>query len=203
MLFVFNKFKKHKWIKYSPQKRLKIYNALEKKFAKKQNRQAILVKLHQDSTWSCFGMFTVKNDQKVIILNQDLVIDPTLRFHGMETILHEGRHAYQYEVVNKKLPWYAFRAKKWQKNWAGYISSSQSSSAYNHQIIEKDAQKYAFKQMMKLDSKFRGDPDWEHTLQINAMRIDSADKNARKDFGVFYKQKINKMIENKAKNSKF
>lgn len=203
MLFVFNKFKKHKWIKYSPQKRLKIYNALEKKFAKKQKRQAILVILHQDSTWSCFGMFTVKNDQKVIILNQDLVIDPTLRFHGMETILHEGRHAYQYEVVNKKLPWYAFRAKKWQKNWAGYISSSQSSSAYNHQIIEKDAQKYAFKQMMKLDSKFRGDPDWEHTLQINAMRIDSADKNARKDFGVFYKQKINKMIEDKAKNSKF
>lgn len=202
MLFVFNKFKHNKWKRYSNSKRLRVYQALEKKFAKKQKRQPLSVVLHPSANWHCLGMFTTNNNgEQQIVLHEDLVIDPRLRFHGMETILHEGRHAYQYEVVNKKLPWYAFRAKKWKKNWAGYISSTQSSSAYNHQIIEKDAQKYALKQMMKLNSKYKDDPVWQQTISRNTARIENADANARKEFGIFYKHKINKMINEKAENS--
>lgn len=202
MLFIYSKFKQRRWKRYSNSKRLRIYQALEKKFAKKQKRQPLPVVLHPSADWHCLGMFTTNNKgEKQIILHEDLVIDPRLRFHGMETILHEGRHAYQYEVVNKKLPWYAFRAKKWKKNWAGYITSAQSSSAYNHQIIEKDAQKYALKQMLKLNSKYKDDPEWQQTISRNTARIENADANARKEFGIFYKHKINKMINEKAENS--
>ena len=200
MLFIFSKFKKRRWLRYNTNKRLRIYQALEKKFAKKQGREPLRVVLHPEDNWNCLGMFTVKNGEKRIVLNDDLLVDIKLRFHGMETILHEGRHAYQYEVVNRKLPWYAFRAKRWKKNWNGYIPSAQSSAAYNHQIIERDAQKYALKQMLKLDRKYRGDPDWERTIRINTNRIENADEQAKKEFGIFYKYKINRMINKNTEN---
>lgn len=200
MLFIFSKFKKKRWVRYNTNKRLKIYQALEKKFAKKQRREPLPVVIHPDDNWKCLGMFTVSNNEKRIILNDDLILDVKMRFHGMETILHEGRHAYQYETINKKLPWYAFRAKKWRKNWMGYIPSAESNAAYNNQSVEQDAQKYALKQMLKLDRKYRGDPDWERTLQINQRRIDTAEEKARKELGVFYKFKINRMIKKNTEN---
>ena len=200
MLFIFSKFKKKRWVRYNTNKRLKIYQALEKKFAKKQRREPLPVVIHPDDNWKCLGMFTVSNNEKRIVLNDDLILDVKMRFHGMETILHEGRHAYQYETINKKLPWYAFKAKKWRKNWMGYIPSAESNAAYNNQSVEQDAQKYALKQMLKLDRKYRGDPDWERTLQINQRRIDTAEEKARKELGIFYKFKINRMIKKNTEN---
>ena len=83
MLFIFSKFKKRRWVRYNNNKRLRIYQALEKKFAKKQRREMLPVVLHPDSTWKCLGMFTIKNGDKRIVLNENLLIDPRLRFHGM------------------------------------------------------------------------------------------------------------------------
>lgn len=199
MLFIFGKFKHRKWLRLSTQKRLEVYNALEKKFAKKQNREPLPVVIHPDDNWKPLGMFTTAGGKKLIYLRDDLITDPKMRFHGMETIFHEGRHAYQYETINKKLPWYAFRAKRWRKNWQGYIPSAESSAAYNNQSVEQDAQKYAYKQMSKLDRKYRGDDAWETTMHTNAYRLEAADDMARKEFGPFYKLKINRMINKKAK----
>lgn len=199
MLFVFNKFKKHKWVKLNTQKRLKVYNALEAKFAKKQHREALSVVIHPDSNWQCLGMFTVKGGDKRITLHENLLIDTKMRFHGMETILHEGRHAYQFETIQKKLPWYAFRAKRWQKNWMGYVPSAENSTIYNNQAVERDAQKYAFRQMLKVARKYQSDPDFQNTMRVNQYRLESADDNARKQFGMFYKYKINKYIDKKSR----
>lgn len=199
MLFIFGKFKHKKWLRLSTQKRLKVYNALEKKFARKQGRDPLPVVIHPDDNWKPLGMFTTAGGKRLIYIRDDLIYDPKMRFHGMETILHEGRHAYQYETINQKLPWYAFRAKKWRKNWIGYIPSGENSTAYNNQIVEQDAQKYAYKQMSKLDRKYHGDDAWENTMRTNQFRLENADDMARKEFGLFYKHKINKMINKKAK----
>ncbi len=199
MLFLFSKFKQKKWVKLNTVKRLKVYNALEQKFAKKLHREPIDVVVHPDDNWKPLGMFTNANGKRLIYLREDLLRDPKMRFHGMETIIHEGRHAYQFETINKKLPWYAFRAKKWRKNWQGYIPSAESSSAYNSQSVEQDAQKYAYKQMSKLYHKYKYEDDFVRTMQVNEYRLESADDNARKEFGIFYKHKINKMINKNAK----
>lgn len=201
MLFVYNKFKKHKWLKLNTDKRLKVYIALEKKFAKKQHREPIDVVIHPNDNWKPFGMFTTINGKKIIYLRDDLITDPKMRFHGMETIMHEGRHAYQFETINKELPWWAFRAKRWRKNWMGYIPSAESSSAYNNQAVEKDAQKYAYKYMMKVYGKYKNDNDFIRTMNTNEWRLEHADDSARKEFGLFYKFKINKMIDKKAKKN--
>lgn len=200
MLFVFNKFKKRKWVKLNNEKRLNVYAALEKKFAKKQHREPLDIVVHESSNWNCLGMFTTNGGNPRIIIHENLLIDDKMRFHGMETILHEGRHAFQYTTIQKKLPWYAFRAKRWQKNWYGYIPSGENQVAYNNQAVEQDAQKYAFNKMLNLNRKYAGDPDWERTMRINEYRLTSADDKARKEFGVFYKYKINRMIDKKAKD---
>ena len=89
---------------------------------------------------------------------------------------------------------------KWRKNWNGYIPNQQSSAAYNNQAIEKDAQKYALKQMLKRDYKYENDPDWKRTIAANTRRLEEADEYARKELGVFYKFKINRMINQNTQN---
>ena len=199
MLFLFSKFKQKKWILLSPNKSIKVYNALEKKFAKKQHREPLNVIIHPDSNWKPLGMFTNTRGKRIIYLRQDLIDDPKMRFHGMETILHEGRHAYQYQTINKPLHWWQFRAKKWRKNWQGYIPSAESSAAYNNQSVEQDAQKYAYNRMLKLAGKYKNDEDFERTMHTNEYRLEYADDIARKEFGRFYKFKINRMIDKKSK----
>ncbi len=203
MLFLFSKFKKRKWLKLNTNKRLKVYIALEKKFASKQNREPLQIVVHESSTWNCLGMFTTSGGNQRIIIHEKLLIEDNMRFHGMETILHEGRHAYQYATITKKLHWWQFKAKSWQKNWVGYVPSGENSTVYNSQAVEKDAQKYAYTQMLKLYGKYKNEPDYIRTMQINEYRLNSADDAARKKYGVFYKHKINKIIDKKAKENRF
>ena len=115
MWFLFSKFKAKKWLKYSYEKRFKIFVALEKKVAKQLKIEPLILELHEEEEWNCFGAFTVNNGLKKIVLNQNLIYEPRFRFHAMETIAHETRHAYQYGIISKDLKWYEFTAKKWKR----------------------------------------------------------------------------------------
>lgn len=198
MLFLFSKFKRYKWMKYSPDKRLKILIALEKKVAKNLGLKPLKLEIKEDSdVWNCFGAFTVVNGQQKILLNSNLIYEPKFRIHAMETIAHETRHAYQYSLIDRDLKWYEFTAKKWKRNWLGYFSSSSDNIMYNNQSIERDAQKYSIKFLKK--HKYN-DIDYKNTFEAVNYRYEQADLDARKKYGFFYKQKIEKNIR---ENSKF
>lgn len=201
MLFLYSKFKKRKWVKLNNKKKLQVYQALENKFAKKQHREPLTIVIHESSLWKCLGMFTNSNNNPRIIIHENLLIQDNMRFHGMETILHEGRHAYQLETISKPLPWYAFKAKKWQKNWIGYVPSAESDTIYNNQAVEQDAQKYALKIMLNLFDKYSEEKDYLKTIKINKYRLEHANDSARKQFGIFYKHKIDKIINKKLENN--
>lgn len=197
MLFVFSKFKRHKWIKYSPEKRLLILRALEKKIAKWLDIEPLKLEVrYGDTDWNCFGAFTVVGKIKKIELNENLIYEPRFRFHAMETIAHETRHAYQFMIVKRDLKWYEFTAKKWKRNWEGYFASADDNIMYNNQSIERDAQKYSLKILKK---RKYPDEDYKLTLAAVQHRYDQADLDARKKYGFFYKYKIEKNI---AENSK-
>ena len=150
MWFLYSKFKAKKWKKYTPEKRFVILRELEKKVAKKLDIEPLYLEIKEGGEdWNCFGSFTVYNNTKKIILNPMLIYEPKYRFHAMETIAHETRHAYQFSVANRKLKWYEFRAKKWQRNWSGYFSSGIDNLMYNNQSIERDAQKFSIKFLKK------------------------------------------------------
>lgn len=196
MLFLFSKFKKKKWMKYSTEKKLKILIALEKKVAKQLKIEPLFLELYDDDNWNCFGSFTVSAEGKKIVLNTNLIYEPRFRFHAMETIVHETRHAYQYNIISKDLKWYEFTAKRWKRNWGAYFTSSVDEIMYNNQAIERDAQKYSIKFLKK--HKYP-DEDYIETFNAVCYRYNQAELDARKKYGVFYKHKIEKNVKNRYK----
>ena len=201
MLFVYSRFKLKKWSKYSSAKRLRVLQALENKLAKKNRREPIDVVVHENSDWHCLGMFSVSGDQKRIFVHENLILNPAYRFHALETIIHEGRHATQHEHINKeKIPWWDFRAKRWKKNFSGYISSAEDRVLYNNQEVERDAQKYTIKMLEKLSRKYRKEKDFDETLRRNQYRYEKAEQDARQKYGVFYKWKMRRKINKRSKN---
>ena len=204
MLFIYSRFKSRKWTKYTPEKRHKVLQALEKKLAREQRREALPVVVHEDSTWRCFGMFMARGDDKKIFIHENLILDPKMRFHALETIIHEGRHAMQYIKVNgRDLKWYEFKAKRWKENWQGYFSSSEDMTIYNNQEIERDAQKYTIDKLKKLAWKFRGERDFAFTLEANINRYENAEMQAQKKFGLFARWRINRRVRKKAKDNDY
>lgn len=197
MWFIYSKFKYKKWNKLTPDKRLEVLRALEKKLAKEQNRDPIDVTVYPDPTWQSFGMFRTNGGKRQILIHEDLIYNPELRFHALETIIHEGRHASQFVVVNKKLKWYNFKERRWKKNWQNYFSSSEDNLMYNNQAIERDAQQFTIKKLSRLARKYRNERDFAYTLHANKMRYENADDDARKKYGMFYKFKIDRNVRNK------
>lgn len=196
MWFLYSKFKSRKWLKYSYEKRFKIFVELEKRIAKQLKIEPVKLEIKYED-WNCFGAFTTVSGKKKIVINSLLLEQPKYRFHGMETIAHETRHAYQFSVISRKLKWYEFTAKKWRENWKGYFSSTTDNLMYNNQAVERDAQKFSIKFLKK--HKY-DDSDYINTYNAVLDRYERADEDARRKYGLFYKQKINKNVR---KNSKY
>ncbi len=199
MWFLFSKFKLKKWKKLSYDTRFKCFVELEKRVAKKLKIEPLKLELRYDD-WNCFGAFTVTNGNKKIVLSSKLIEDTRYRFHAMETIAHETRHAYQFNVVDRDLKWYEFTAKRWKRNWMGYFSSSTDNVMYNNQSIERDAQKYSIKFLKKYAGKYKHEEDWVNTFNAVTYRYDNADDEARKEYGWLYKFKIESNIKKKSKD---
>ena len=197
MLFVYSKFKRKKWLKLGPEKRLNVIIALEKKVAKMLKIQPLKIELQENDNWGCFGAFQVAIDgSKKILLNTNLLYEPRYRFHAMETIAHETRHAYQHTLISRDLKWYEFTARRWKRNWGAYFSSSADNVMYNNQAIERDAQKFSIKFLKKHSYP---DEEYKETLELVKYRYENAEIQAKKEYGMFYKFKIEKKIKDKSK----
>lgn len=196
---IYNKFKLRNWKRYSPAKRQRIIEKVEKKQAKKLHRPVlpVVVNTHPDCPY--FGMFETSKKKKILHINVKLLTDVNLRFHALETILHEGRHAYQHSVINgRKLRFFELKKKKWKQNYSGYITSSEDKLFYSMQPIERDAQKYAIKKMEKLKFRFRHEDDFFLTLERMKNRMTNTEKELREKHGLFYNHKVSRKIRKKS-----
>lgn len=192
MLFLFSKFKERKWKRYSAKKRLKILEALENKVAKSLKLEPLDLIVREDENWNCFGAYATAGEKGHIVINSKLLTEPMFRFHAMETIAHETRHAYQNSIVKKDLKWYQFKAKRWKENWQSYFSSSVDNVMYNNQAVERDAQKYSIDFLRK--HKY-SDREYKLTYQAVLDRYNQAEADAKKEYGIFYKFKIKRNIK--------
>lgn len=200
MLFVFSKFKHKKWLKLSPEKRFMALRAVEKKIAGWLNIDPLDLTIKEGSAdWNCFGVFTTIGGEQKIVINENLIFEPKYRFHALETIAHETRHAYQFSVTQRDLYWFEFTAKRWRQNWIGYFSANSDNLMYNNQAVERDAQKYSIKILKKFKGKFGNEQDYKNTLDIVMYRYEQADLDARKKYGLFYKHKIDKNVKDNSR----
>ena len=201
MLFVFSKFRGSHWQNYTPDKRLQILQALENKMAKKQHRKPTIICVNPDLPEGCLGLFeaTSINNQHIFI-NDQLLYHHKLRFHAMETIIHEGRHAYQYDIVRRKhIPFLNFTARRWKKNWQAYFTATDNPTIYNMQAIERDAQKYTIVMLKNLAYKYKNETAFKSTLKNCIQRFEQGELDARKEYGLFFQHKIDKVIDRKTR----
>ena len=202
---VYNSFKLKNWLKYSQGKRQRIIERVEAKQAKKLRRPVLPVVVNIDPNCPYFGMFENSANRQILHINIKLLSEPALRFHALETVLHEGRHAYQYNIIkNNKIRFFEFKKKKWRQNYAGYISSAEDKLFYGMQPIERDAQRYSIKKLEKMKFRFKNEDDYYTTLETMTYRYSETEKQLKEQHGIFYGRKINNKIKKKsARKSKF
>lgn len=196
---VYNKFKLKHWSKLSSGKRQRVIEKIEEIQSKKLSRPKLPVVVNTKQNCSYYGSFETINGKQILNINLNLLTDPSLRFHALETVLHEGRHAYQYNVIrNKKLKFFEFKKRRWQQNYSGYITSAEDNLVYGMQPIERDAQKYAIKKMLRLKWRYKNEDDYHSTLNSMILRYDTTEQQLKDKHGIFYGLAVNKKIKNKA-----
>lgn len=193
---LFRKFRFKKWQTYSPQKRLEFAQNFENYFAKKQGRKKHSIiwsdKMGENSLGVCnYGQCQIQ-------INANLIIDGSKMFLLMSTILHEGRHAFQYAYVNKEYQKKSrisklSKAYKWKNAIGGYLSEREGNgdyADYANQSIELDANMYAYKQLKKMKRKYSNIE--EYTTEISRLEnwFEYAEDLGKEKYGMFYKFKI-------------
>ena len=204
--FLFFKLRQKKYYRYTVQKRVELLSKVEEYFALKQGRKTCNLIFTEKLSQNIYGRFD--SEPWCIYINLDLVLDPTRLFDVLGTILHEGRHAFQYCVVNQayqdggKAHRFS-RAYKWKKAFEGYLSTQNYNYVdYQNQSIELDANMYAYKQLKKLKYRYKKSKLYYKKLEEYETWFENAEKNGKEKYGIFYKHKIRKKNAKQAKINK-
>lgn len=86
-----------------------------------------------------------KNGENVVHVNSDVLLNSDNLKDGVDTIMHELRHAFQHQAVNdpEKYGIPKAIAELWQDNFDNYISPAWDLEGYYNQPVEVDARDFA------------------------------------------------------------
>lgn len=160
------------WSKLSLEERTEVLNRIEQKIAEIEHRPAVSVFV-EDMKANNLGYHS--NTEHKIALNAKYVgaNNPNLHREVLDTIIHEGRHAYQrYNVDVKCIHESASEVKQWEKNfydseWGYYSYQGQKIyipfsdgkihdvgfRLYANQPVEIDARNFAADVLARLEDK--------------------------------------------------
>lgn len=158
------------WKKLTVEERTELLNRIETKIAKIEHRPPLPIKVEKMKPWT-FGY--QDNANKLIALNSLFVMSDTKKAYSevIDTILHEGRHAYQHYNVDKKCVHDSLsEVNTWRENFYDpkykYYSGSSlvvvigpkkvgdvGYRLYYYQPVEIDARNFAADVMLKLKKK--------------------------------------------------
>lgn len=142
---------KGKWEKLNTASRLDALQAVENEIAARQGREACPVNgeaMHSGAHSTILGYYDRSTNR--IYINELELVDGSTYGHDpqvhLDTVLHEGRHAYQAQAVagvithnNQK------ELVLWRENLkeGNYISYKENPKAYYYQPVEVDARKFS------------------------------------------------------------
>lgn len=161
-----------KWCTLSLEQKKDVLNEIERNIASIEHRPAVMVELEDMEPFN-FGY--QDNYNHIIVLNSRLVGVNSVEMHRnvIDTIVHEGRHAYQhYNVDVKMIHESCGEVKSWQENFYNpeyqyYRSGTQrvyipyndgtihnvDFRLYYYQPVEIDARNFAADVLTKLEEK--------------------------------------------------
>jgi hypothetical protein len=187
------------WEKISFAQRLATLQALEIDHAKQGSREPWEVKPVQYSS----PHFCGKNEPKdrKLEINDVHIKAPALVCVTVQTVLHEGRHVYQRAAMkNNSLHNDKEQVRLWTANAKFYIDSDKIFAAYKFQPLERDAEKYAGNELIKIYSaleKQHGPIEpFRKAIKYRDIEFRKISEEAKTLFGADYIAKIDRAIMN-------
>ncbi len=131
------------WGSASPDQRLVSLQELENQLSDQQQRHTCEIRIYAGNP-SEYGYYSAK-DPEHLYLNQSLLEDASSLKAAVETVAHEGRHAYQdhcicYPEDHPEID--QARIDLWRDNFANYVPPDVDYAKYRSQPIEVDAFDY-------------------------------------------------------------
>lgn len=192
---VAERFHPDRWSTLSVDERKKTIQELENSISHEEGRRTRQVVYDVDPNKDSWGYYQ-PTDPKHIHLNPRLVEDNKQNYQAMSTTLHEGRHGYQQDVLERKAsvsPDFVDEAKKWKVcdkcyNQKGKVVNGRTLTDidYRNQANERDANDFADfkmkenKEVLGPDSeKFLNDREAVRRYQMNEWELMNYDKVAQ------------------------
>lgn len=181
------------WKLASPEQRIQILQDLEDGVAKEQGREARRVSPTKMSDDGYCGKYD-SNKPDEIQINEDYLddrlVDQGINYLCMETILHEGRHAYQDDAMNGKIQHDRSETELWKMNNTGNIYKTEQNGYYRYQPVEADANDFSHAEINDLHKYLGDDPGYDKYF-VNREYSDSLYKeDARTKYGDDYQKEI-------------
>jgi hypothetical protein len=195
-------FESSSWKILSVAQRVKALQEIEDVMATRHGRQSRTVS-PSNSIDDDLGAYC-PNNPDFLFINYDLIKSDTDSYLALETVMHEGRHAYQDDCVTGKiapLPEDRMKVSSWAHNMPereGYYEDTDY-IIYRYQPTEIDTNDFTKDAM----GSFGGHCQHDSMYQQYCLQRETADlraeTRARRDFGEDYKTEIAQIIEDKYK----
>lgn len=194
-------FHSSNWSKASFNEKLNAFRRLENLSAKNQNRLPRNIIPQKLSNNNEYGYFNPTDGNIYINSNFFEKKFSKFNYHAMNTVIHEGRHAYQDDIVRNKIPNKNNNPRKlWFKNKIAYYKPD-TNHLYRFQPIERDSNNYSKKITEKfhekLKSEFGKDKYFKQYNKDMNFQFQYLEKKALDAFGKDYIKEIDKAMDNK------
>lgn len=129
------------WANATIEEKEEALRAIETYVAKEQGRNPVRITF-QHTDKDELGAYDFFQSKSITI--SDSLLENDSSQAAVETVLHEGFHAYQDQLVNGLIEGYHPNAVLWKDSLEGrYISYKQNPRGYEEQALEQDAREYA------------------------------------------------------------
>ncbi|QKG83373.1 hypothetical protein GXN76_02065 [Kroppenstedtia pulmonis] len=184
------------WKDLSFEERLKALQDLEHHYAKEQGREPRNVESEKIPGLNYMGYYDPSQD--IIKINEDHIKQDDFHYCCVETVIHEGRHAYQEDaIVGIVSHPDAGEVQKWKENAIAY--KDKPYFMYRLQPLERDANDYAngqtynlFQELEQRHGKNKGFKKYVKKYHIKDKEY--AIEDAQDRFGEQYIQRIDEEI---------
>ncbi len=197
-----NSFRSENWSNLSDRSRRAQMQALENSIAESQGR--VPRKVIIDSSIPNGGFYSSdgKGGGTIHVSENDVHNNS---FECMDTVLHEGRHAYQDDVINNRIDNIesAMTKESWVHDDASgcYITSREGAYCdYFYQPQESDAYSFAKSQMDNMSANFNNDPQYQNYIANRDYNDNMAKAEGMQKYGVDSEQGIKDAVQEKVEN---
>ncbi|WP_371367072.1 hypothetical protein SRRS_11820 [Sporomusa rhizae] len=194
-----NVFGKDNWNQSSLGDKKQALQNLENHYAAQQGRNPIILQFTKLDDAGSFN--PISNTLKI---NNEILVsgDSGKRYQVIDTVIHEGRHAYQsYAIEHPGKHPNKIEEEKWRENDLGYIKADpQNLYKYRFQALERDAYDYTTSEMGNIFKAMPGEEgiyiQYEQIMEDYTKGFQLAAESA---LGKDYLQKIDAEVAEKAR----